>query len=515
MSTQPVRSVLVIGSGPIIIGQAAEFDYAGTQACQALREEGVRTILVNSNPATIMTDEDIADAVYIEPLTVDVIRRVIQRERPDGLLPTLGGQTGLNLAVKVAEAGILEEYGVRLLGTPLESIQKAEDRELFKNLLIELGEPVVDSAIIHNLDEAREFVKEIPLPLVIRPAYTLGGSGGGVASTPEELERIVGTGLYASPIKQVLLEKSLAGWKEIEYEVMRDANGTCITICNMENFDPLGVHTGDSIVVAPSQTLSDHEYQMLRTSALKIINALGIEGGCNIQYALDPDSFDYTVIEVNPRVSRSSALASKATGYPIARMAAKIAIGKRLDELINPVTKKTTAAFEPALDYIVCKIPRWPFDKFTKAERTIGTQMKATGEVMAIDRSFEGALQKAVRSLETDAKNLLWEQAGWTDAQIEDLIRRPNDIRLFAIMAAIRRGVTAQQVHDWSRIDLWFLDKLVGIVALEGELSQPGELDLELLWTAKRAGFGDAQIGKLHGETEDEIRAIRDEAGMR
>jgi carbamoyl-phosphate synthase large subunit len=507
--------VLVIGSGPIVIGQAAEFDYAGTQACQALREEGVRTILVNSNPATIMTDEDIADAVYIEPLTPDVIRRVIQRERPDGLLPTLGGQTGLNLAVRVAEAGILDEYGVRLLGTQLDAIKKAEDRELFKNLLIELGEPVVESAIVHNLDEAREFVKSVPLPLVIRPAYTLGGSGGGVASTPEELERIVASGLNASPIHQVLLEKSLAGWKEIEYEVMRDGNGTCITICNMENFDPLGVHTGDSIVVAPSQTLSDHEYQMLRSSALKIISALGIEGGCNIQYALDPDSFDYAVIEVNPRVSRSSALASKATGYPIARMAAKIAIGKRLDELINPVTKKTTAAFEPALDYIVCKIPRWPFDKFSKAERTIGTQMKATGEVMAIDRSFEGALQKAVRSLETNAKDLLWEENHWTDAQIEDLIRRPNDLRLFAVMAALRRDVTPAQIHDWSKIDRWFLDKLEGIVSMERELAEPGELDLELLWNAKRAGFADAQIGKLRNQREGEIRAIRDDAGMR
>ncbi|MDP9369482.1 MAG: carbamoyl-phosphate synthase large subunit, partial [Chloroflexota bacterium] len=428
----PVRSVLVLGSGPIVIGQAAEFDYAGTQACRALREEGIRTILVNSNPATIMTDEDIADAVYIEPLTPDVIRRVIQRERPDGLLPTLGGQTGLNLAVQVARLGILDRYGVRLLGTPLEAIERAEDRALFKELLDKLGEPTVASTIVTTLEEARAFVKEVPLPLVIRPAFTLGGTGGGVAHTPEELDRIVTGGISASPIGQVLLERSLLGWKEIEYEVMRDAADTCITICNMENLDPMGVHTGDSIVVAPSQTLSDREYQMLRSSALRIIRALGIEGGCNVQYALDPHSMAYSVIEVNPRVSRSSALASKATGYPIARMSAKIAIGRRLDELTNAVTGETTAAFEPALDYAVVKIPRWPFDKFARAERTIGTQMKATGEVMAIDRSFEGALQKAVRSLETNAKDLGWEDPSWTDAVIEDLIARPNDLRLWA-----------------------------------------------------------------------------------
>ncbi|HEV2074538.1 MAG TPA: carbamoyl-phosphate synthase large subunit, partial [Thermomicrobiales bacterium] len=379
------ESVLVIGSGPIVIGQAAEFDYAGTQACQSLREEGIRTILVNSNPATIMTDEDIADAVYIEPLTPDVIRRVIQRERPEGLLPTLGGQTGLNLAVQVSELGILDRYNVRLLGTPLSAIQKAEDRELFKDLLNEIGEPAIESEVIHSLEEAREFVKRVPLPLVIRPAYTLGGTGGGVAYTDQDLERIVASGLRASPIRQVLLERSLMGWKEIEYEVMRDSADTCITICNMENFDPMGVHTGDSIVVAPSQTLSDREYQMLRTSALNIIRALGIEGGCNVQYALNPHSMEYGVIEVNPRVSRSSALASKATGYPIARISTKIAIGKRLDELTNVVTGKTTAAFEPALDYVVAKIPRWPFDKFPRADRSITTQMKATGEVMAID----------------------------------------------------------------------------------------------------------------------------------
>ena len=505
-----VRSVLVIGSGPIIIGQAAEFDYAGTQACRALREEGVRTILVNSNPATIMTDEDVADAVYIEPLTPDVIRRVIQRESPDGLLPTIGGQTGLNLAVAVAELGILDQYGVRLLGTPLSAIKRAEDRALFKALLDEIGEPAVASAIVHSHDEAHAFAKQVPLPLVIRPAYTLGGTGGGVARTPEELDRIVGSGLNASPIHQILLERSLLGWKEIEYEVMRDGADTCITICNMENLDPMGVHTGDSIVVAPSQTLSDREYQMLRSSALKIIRALGIEGGCNVQYALDPDSMDYAVIEVNPRVSRSSALASKATGYPIARMSAKIAIGRRLDELTNAVTGKTTAAFEPALDYVVAKIPRWPFDKFPNADRTITTQMKATGEVMAIDRSFEGAIQKAVRSLETTAKNLGWEDPVWCGGldRILPLVERPNDLRLWAVMAALRRDVDVEQLHELSRIDRWFLWKLEGLVALERTLGR-GPVDAELLWQAKRAGFSDSEIARLSGRDEREIVALR------
>jgi carbamoyl-phosphate synthase large subunit len=514
VSSSPVRSVLVLGSGPIVIGQAAEFDYAGTQACRALREEGVRTILVNSNPATIMTDEGVADVVYIEPLTPEVVRRVIQRERPDGLLPTLGGQTGLNLAVKVAELGILDRYGVRLLGTQLDSIKQAEDRALFKALLEEIGEPAVESAIITTVEEAITFSKRVPLPLVVRPAFTLGGTGGGVAQTPEELERIVAGGLNASPIGQVLLERSLVGWKEIEYEVMRDGADTCITICNMENLDPMGVHTGDSIVVAPSQTLSDREYQMLRSSALKIIRALRIEGGCNIQYALDPYSFAYSVIEVNPRVSRSSALASKATGYPIARIAAKIAIGKRLDELTNAVTKKTTAAFEPALDYVVVKIPRWPFDKFGRADRTIGTQMKATGEVMAIDRSFEGALNKAVRSLESGAKDLLWEDPSWNDAAIEELIRRPNDLRLWAVMAALRRGVAVETVHEWSRIDRWFLDKMARIVRLEQRLATE-PLEEELLWTVKRAALSDETIGRLAGMPASKVRARRDQLGMR
>lgn len=514
MSAAPIKSVLVLGSGPIVIGQAAEFDYAGTQACRALREEGIRTILVNSNPATIMTDEDVADAVYIEPLTPEVVRRVIQRERPDGLLPTLGGQTGLNLAVQVADLGILDQYGVRLLGTQLDSIKQAEDRALFKQLLENIGEPAVESAIVHSLDEAREFAKQVPLPLVIRPAFTLGGTGGGVATTDSELDRIVHSGLNASPIHQILLERSLTGWKEIEYEVMRDSADTCITICNMENFDPMGVHTGDSIVVAPSQTLSDREYQMLRSSALKIIRALRIEGGCNIQYALDPNSFAYSVIEVNPRVSRSSALASKATGYPIARIAAKIAIGKRLDELTNAVTQKTTAAFEPALDYVVAKIPRWPFDKFGRADRTINTQMKATGEVMAIDRSFEGALNKAVRSLEAGPKDLLWEDPTWDAPTIEELIRRPNDLRLWSIMAALRRGVTPETIHAWSKIDHWFLGKMAGLVEMETCLSA-GTVDGELLWSAKRSGFSDETIGRLSGTSASAVLAQRDDLGMR
>ncbi len=509
------ESVLVIGSGPIVIGQAAEFDYAGSQACRALREDGVRTILVNSNPATIMTDEDIADAVYIEPLTPDVIRRVIQRERPEGLLPTLGGQTGLNLAVKVAELGILDQYNVRLLGTPLEAIQMAEDRALFKDLLQRIGEPAIPSAIVHTVSEARAFAETTPLPLVIRPAYTLGGTGGGVAYTPAELDRLVTSGINASPINQVLVERSLIGWKEIEYEVMRDGADTCITICNMENIDPMGVHTGDSIVVAPSQTLSDREYQMLRSSAINIIRSLGIEGGCNVQYALDPDSMAYGVIEVNPRVSRSSALASKATGYPIARLSAKIAIGKRLDELLNVVTGKTTAAFEPSLDYVVAKIPRWPFDKFPKADRTITTQMKATGEVMAIDRSFEGAIQKAVRSLETTAKDLSWEDPAWGDnlETILELVQRPTDLRIWAVMAALRRDITVERLHELSAIDEWFLWKLEGLVGLERRMENE-DLSDELLWKAKQAGFSDRHIGLCAGRAGADIRDLRRSLNM-
>jgi len=501
--------VLIIGSGPIIIGQAAEFDYAGTKACKAMREEGVTSVLVNSNPATIMTDEGIADIVYIEPLTVEMIGRIIERERPDGLLPTLGGQTGLNLAVDLADAGVLDKYNVKSLGTPIQTIRMAEDRELFKQMLINIGEPMPESATVNTLEQAREVAKKIGLPLIIRPAYTLGGTGGGFANTWEELKRAVTTGLAASPIHQVLLEESVVGWKEIEYEVMRDGADNCITVCNMENIDPMGVHTGDSIVVAPSQTLTNKECQMLRTASLKIIRALGVEGGCNIQFALDTNSDKYYVIEVNPRVSRSSALASKATGYPIARVAAKIAIGKRLDEIPNAVTGKTMASFEPALDYLVVKIPRWPFDKFPSGDRGIGTQMKATGEVMAIDRCFEAALQKAIRSLEFGNRSLLWEDRKWEmGANINTYPLEPNDLRLWAIMAALRREISAEGIFGRTKIDLWFLDKLQNIVKMERKLlSQP--LTPELLWQAKRLGFSDEQIGTLADRLPEQVRQLR------
>jgi len=509
MSTKPAK-VLIIGSGPIIIGQAAEFDYAGTQACKAMREEGVISVLVNSNPATIMTDEDVADVVYIEPLTVDMISRIIERERPDGLLPTLGGQTGLNLAVDLADAGVLDKYNVRLLGTPLQTIRNAEDRELFKKLLLKIGEPVPKGQTVTSLKEARGVAKDIGLPLIIRPAYTLGGTGGGVALTMKELDEKVTIGLRASPISQVLLEESVIGWKEIEYEVMRDAADTCITVCNMENFDPMGVHTGDSIVVAPTQTLTDNEYQMLRTASLNIIRALGVEGGCNVQLALDPKSEKYYVIEVNPRVSRSSALASKATGYPIARVAAKIAVGKTLDQIPNAVTGKTMASFEPALDYIVVKIPRWPFDKFSSGDRIIGTQMKATGEVMAIDRTFEAALQKAVRSLEFGKRSLLWEDPQWERGQ--ELKTYPlmpaNDLRLWAIAAALRRGITPGEIADYTKIDVWFLDKLQNIINMEKTLLSE-TLTPELLWKAKRLGFSDEQIGTLADRLPEQVRQLR------
>ena len=517
-----VRKVLVIGSGPIVIGQAAEFDYAGTQACKALREEGVTSVLVNSNPATIMTDTGVADVVYIEPLTVDVVARIIEREQPDGLLPTLGGQTGLNLAVALADEGVLDKHGVRLLGTPLETIKRAEDRELFKSLLKEINEPVPLSRTVYSLEEGREFLKEVGLPVVIRPAFTLGGTGGGIARTLEQFDRITSAGIQASPIGQVLVERCVAGWKEIEYEVMRDAADTCITICNMENIDPMGVHTGDSIVVAPSQTLSDKEYQMLRSASIKIIRALGIEGGCNIQFALDPNSMNYYVIEVNPRVSRSSALASKATGYPIARVAAKIAVGRRLDEIANAVTGKTTAAFEPTLDYCVVKIPRWPFDKFPHGDRSIGTQMKATGEVMAIDRSFEAALQKAVRALELGGKSLLWEDHVWTTSdepkskpalyqtirKLWGLIETPNDQRLWAIAAALRRGVSVKDVSNRTGIDPWFLTKIQNIVSMERVLLEE-TLTPDLLLQAKKMGFSDAQIATLADKLPEQVRQLR------
>ena len=528
MNNSPSK-VLVIGSGPIVIGQAAEFDYAGTQACKALREEGVTTILVNSNPATIMTDEDIADVVYIEPLTVEVLERIISQERPDGVLPTLGGQTGLNLAVDLADAGVLDRYGVRLLGTPLQTIRNAEDRELFRNLLNSIGEPVPLSSTVESLDEAYRVLDEIGLPAVIRPAYTLGGTGGGIANTQDEFDQIVRGGLAASPISQVLVEKSLVGWKEIEYEVMRDGADNCITICNMENIDPMGVHTGDSIVVAPSQTLSDKEYQLLRSASLKIIRALGIEGGCNIQMALEPGDVvaetlgdngraesSYYIIEVNPRVSRSSALASKATGYPIARVAAKIAVGKRLDEIPNAVTKQTLAAFEPALDYCVVKIPRWPFDKFPRGDRGIGTQMKATGEVMAIDRSFEAAFQKAVRSLEITNRSLLWEDRSWNgDGDLLDTLPiEPNDERLWALMAALRRGISPEELSRATGIDPWFTRAFGRIARMESRLLSEA-LTPELLWLAKRLGFGDEMIATLTDRSADQVRALRQECGIR
>ncbi|MBI2755769.1 MAG: carbamoyl-phosphate synthase large subunit [Chloroflexi bacterium] len=506
-------SVLVIGSGPIIIGQAAEFDYAGTQACRSLREEGYRTILVNSNPATIMTDPGVADRTYVEPLTVEYLELIIRRERPDALLAGLGGQTGLNLAVALADAGVLERYKVKILGTPIESIRTAEDRELFKKLLQEIGEPVAESVIATTVEQAEAFADQIGLPLIIRPAFTLGGTGGGSAFTREQLRAITAGGIAASPVGQVLVERSLLGWKEIEYEVMRDASDTCITICNMENMDPMGVHTGDSIVVAPSQTLSDREYQMLRSAALRIIRALGVIGGCNVQFGLDPKSRRYVVVEVNPRVSRSSALASKATGYPIARVTAKIAVGKRLDEIPNAVTRRTTAAFEPSLDYLVVKIPRWPFDKFPDGDRRLGTQMKSTGEAMAIDRCFEAALQKAVRSLEMRNRDLLWEDPGWAepegDAQVERLIREPNDLRLWALMAALRRGKSPELLAGWSGMDPFFLHKLLAIVEAERTLLGAEKLTPGLIRRAKRLGFSDRQIGALADELPDRVRDQR------
>ncbi|MBE0431717.1 MAG: carbamoyl-phosphate synthase large subunit [Dehalococcoidia bacterium] len=525
-----MSKVLVIGSGPIVIGQAAEFDYSGTQACRALREEGITTVLVNSNPATIMTDEGIADSVYVEPLTVEVIARIIDRERPDGLLPTLGGQTGLNLAVELADAGILDTYGVRLLGTPLETIKKAEERSLFKRLLTDIGEPVPASATVKSVEEARELAQSLGLPLIIRPSYTLGGSGGGIAHTMKELEQIVANGLDSSMSHEVLVEQCVLGWKEIEFEVMRDAADTCVAICCMENIDPMGVHTGDSVVVAPSQTLTDREYQMLRSASLRIIRALEIQGGCNVQFALPPGPIvaerwsprrqadaqsEYYVIEVNPRVSRSSALASKATGYPIARVSAKIAIGKRLDELANKVTGKTLACFEPALDYCVVKAPRWPFDKFASGDRGTGSQMKATGEVMAIDRCFEAALQKAIRSLEFGGRTLLWEDPAWGKAEgLQSYPLHPNDLRVWAIMAALRREFAPEELSRVTGIDPWFMYKLKNIVDMERQLlSRP--LEPQLLQEAKRLGFSDAQVGTLADRLPDQIRRLRHEWHIR
>ena len=521
MPTKPSK-VLVIGSGPIVIGQAAEFDYAGTQACKALREEGVTSVLVNSNPATIMTDEDIADIVYIEPLTVEVVSRIIEQERPDGVLPTLGGQTGLNLAVQLADSGVLDKFGVRMLGTPLQTIRNAEDRELFKQLLQDIGEPSPSSATVETVEDALAVEEKLGLPLVIRPAYTLGGTGGGIARTREELATVAAGGIAASPINQVLIERYLEGWKELEYEVMRDSADNCITICNMENIDPMGVHTGDSIVVAPSQTLSDQDYQMLRSSSINIIRALGIEGGCNVQFALAPgplvaDAFgqtgvngrEYYVIEVNPRVSRSSALASKATGYPIARVAAKIAVGKTLDQIANAVTGKTRAAFEPSLDYCVVKIPRWPFDKFASGDRRLGTQMKATGEVMAVDRSFEAALQKAVRSLETDQRRLLWESREWSGENGNGVIPTdPSDQRIWALMAHLRRGLSPDNLSRRTGIDPWFTNKLYNLVHMEQKLLKE-PLTPVLMRSAKRLGFSDEYIGTLADRLPEQVRYLR------
>ncbi|MDU4697339.1 MAG: carbamoyl-phosphate synthase large subunit [Paenibacillus sp.] len=519
-----LKKILVIGSGPIVIGQAAEFDYAGTQACQALKEEGVEVVLINSNPATIMTDTNMADKVYIEPITLEFVTQIIRQERPDGLLPTLGGQTGLNMAVELARAGVLERENVKLLGTQLTSIEKAEDRDLFRELMRELEQPVPESTIITTVDEALQFADEIGYPVIVRPAYTLGGTGGGICATEEELRETVASGIRYSPIGQCLIEKSIAGLKEVEYEVMRDANDNCIVVCNMENFDPVGVHTGDSIVVAPSQTLSDREYQMLRSASLKIIRALNIEGGCNVQFALDPQSFQYYVIEVNPRVSRSSALASKATGYPIAKMAAKIALGYTLDEIVNPVTGQTYACFEPTLDYIVSKIPRWPFDKFVHANRKLGTQMKATGEVMAIGRTFEESIHKAVRSLEIGTHRLYLKGAEKIDDEtLNNRLTKADDERLFLIAEAFRRGYKLQQIHDLTGIDWWFLDKIERLVEFEKTIAGEEFFSYDTLYEAKRLGFTDRAIAELRADgqpsgthrTEAEVRSFRKEHGLK
>ncbi|MEZ4357657.1 MAG: carbamoyl-phosphate synthase large subunit [Eubacteriales bacterium] len=507
-----IRKVLVIGSGPIIIGQAAEFDYAGTQACRALREDGVQVVLINSNPATIMTDTAIADKVYIEPLNVEVIKNIISINKPDGLLATLGGQTGLNLAMELFESGFLEEQNVSLLGTNIESIKKAEDREEFKKLMQEIGEPVIDSVIISKVEEALDFAGKAGYPLVIRPAYTLGGTGGGIAYNEDELIEITRTGLDASRVTQVLLEKCVSGYKEIEYEVIRDAKGNCITVCNMENIDPVGIHTGDSIVVAPSQTLRDKEYQLLRSAAIKIINALKIEGGCNVQFALDTDSMKYYVIEVNPRVSRSSALASKATGYPIAKIATKIAIGYGLDEILNAVTGKTYACFEPTLDYVVVKFPRWPFDKFTTADKTLGTKMKATGEVMSIGSNFEAAFLKAVRSLELNFYSMEFPIAEKLskDELIEN-IKKQDDERIFFIAQAIRLGISLEELFDITKIDMWYLNKFKNIIKLEEQAKKMSfkDLDKDTLLEYKKLGFSDFALAKWFKTSEDEIRALK------
>ena len=504
-----IKKVLVIGSGPIVIGQAAEFDYAGTQACRSLKEEGMEVVLLNSNPATIMTDKDIADRVYIEPLTVEVVEQLIQKEKPDSVLPTLGGQAGLNLAMELEEKGFLKENNVRLIGTTAQTIKKAEDRQEFKDTMEKIGEPVAASLVVHDVQAGIDFTNKIGYPVVLRPAYTLGGSGGGIAYNEEELVEILSNGLRLSRVGEVLVERCIAGWKEIEYEVMRDSVGNCITVCNMENIDPVGVHTGDSIVVAPSQTLGDKEYQMLRTSALNIITELGITGGCNVQYALNPDSFEYCVIEVNPRVSRSSALASKATGYPIAKVAAKIALGYTLDEIPNAITGKTYASFEPMLDYCVVKIPRLPFDKFISAKRTLTTQMKATGEVMSICNNFEGALMKAIRSLEQHVDSLMsYDFSHLSKDELIEELHIVDDMRIWRIAEAIRQGISYDEIHEITKIDVWFIDKLAILVEMEQAL-QAKELDEDLLREAKRLEFPDYLVAKLAGKTEEEVKALR------
>ena len=504
-----IKKVLVIGSGPIVIGQAAEFDYAGTQACRSLKEEGVEVCLVNSNPATIMTDKQIADQVYIEPLTLPVLEKIILKEKPDSILPTLGGQAGLNLGMELAESGFLEEHGVKLIGTTAETIFKAEDRQAFKDTMEKIGEPCAASQVVNTVEDGIKFTNTIGYPVVLRPAFTLGGSGGGIAHNEQELVDILSNGLRLSRVGEVLVERYIAGWKEVEYEVMRDANGNCITVCNMENIDPVGVHTGDSIVVAPSQTLGDKEYQMLRSSALNIINELKITGGCNVQYALNPDSFEYCVIEVNPRVSRSSALASKATGYPIAKVTAKIALGYTLDEIKNAITQKTYASFEPMLDYCVVKIPRLPFDKFLTAKRTLSTQMKATGEVMSICDNFEGALMKAIRSLEQHVDSLMsYDFTGLSDEELEAQLHVVDDRRIWVIAEALRRGVSYDHIYEITKIDRWFIDKLAILVEMEQRLKSE-ELTVDLLKEAKRIEFPDNVIAELTGKTEEEIKQMR------
>ncbi len=509
-----IEKVLVIGSGPIVIGQAAEFDYAGTQACRSLKEEGIEVILINSNPATIMTDKEIADKVYIEPLTTDVVKNLIRKELPDSVLPTLGGQAALNIAMELDETGFLAEQQVRLIGTTSQTIKRAEDRLQFKQTMEKIGEPIAASEVVETVEDAVAFTNTIGYPVVIRPAYTLGGSGGGIAENEEELREICANGLRLSRVGQCLIERCIAGWKEIEYEVMRDGSGNCITVCNMENLDPVGVHTGDSIVVAPSQTLSDKEYQMLRSSALSIITELNITGGCNVQFALHPESFEYCVIEVNPRVSRSSALASKATGYPIAKVAAKIALGYTLDEIPNAVTGKTFASFEPALDYCVVKIPRLPFDKFIKAKRTLTTQMKATGEVMSICTNFEGALMKALRSLEQHIDSLdIGRYSGRSKEELLERVEIVDDRRIFVIAELIRKGATYGEIHDITKIDKWFINKIAILVEMEQRLKNE-TLTAELLSEAKRIEFPDRVIAEYAGMSEREVRHMRIEQGI-